>query len=359
MSPAQNKTADVLIHPATGRRGKCKSHPLWKLFVQVAAPVFDFLWKYVMHPRRKAYAWGYRYRNSGTASANTLQTNGIDMLPSDSNFLDFALWLRARIPDDLLHRHKQRLLGDEDEQAFTVNIESELDVDTRLRMLEFGLSPEILTPTLKYFGLVPRLSGVLVLYNIPKSSLGPVGSQEWHRDEGLYKSINLFMCLSDVSDDSGAYYAISQRDIDRHAEIPFDYIDTSLSLWRRFRHSDELIRKYVPTFTALRLAGGPGSSAFVDPGLCYHRGGWCLTQDRLMLQISFTLDTPREQLGVISRLGLNRHPVVQRLRDNPFYRLLLDGNADRWYWKLGFENPVYFVSRRILAYRLPPARKGA
>ncbi len=341
-----------LIHPLKTFRGKWKSHPLWRLFVQVIAPIFDVLGAYVLHFPRKLLYWHYLSRRSSNQSAALLRTEGIEIVPAKPEFVEFARWLVSRIPKDLLAREKSRLLADAEEDAFCATVETKLEVDTRVKILDFCLSDNVLGSAVKYFGLVPRLGSVIVMYNVPKPQQGPVGSQEWHRDSGIYKSLNLFMCLSDVDDESGAYYAIPQSFIPRHAEVPLEQVDTRLSAWTRYRLSTELIQKYVPGVKPVRLAGPPGTSAFVDPGLCYHRGGYCRTRDRLMIQIAFVLDAHTATADIAEQLGLQGHPAVEKYRKHTLYRKVLDGNIGNLHWKLGLPNPVYLINGRVLSYYL-------
>ena len=250
---------------------------------------------------------------------------------------------------------REKMLADKNEETYFTNFENELNEETRYKMLEFALSDEVLAPVIAYYGVVPRINTFSLLLNIPRRNEGATGSREWHRDDGHFKSINLFMCINDVSEENGAYSAIGQRDIPRYASIPLETVDTRLSVWQRFRHSTELIRKYVPNFKVIRLEGKAGTAVFVDPELIYHKGGHCITKDRLMVQISYSLDKTRPMPSILDRFSLRNHLRVSELTNTKIKKLVTDGNDHRLFWKLGIKNPVAFIGSRILFYYLRKA----
>lgn len=337
-------------------RGRMKSHFVWRGLVKFTAPIFSFVWENFLHPRRRLAAAEYFRNHPYVGTEELLRKLGVREAAAPE-LEAFAKWLRGQIPEELMAQRRKEMQKDPSEEAFSVCLEGGLSREVKIRILEFCLSPAILGPVLRYFRLVPRLDSILVMFNVPKAGQEQSGSKEWHRDNGIYKGLNFFQCISSVDDSSGAYYAVEADSIPRHANVPLERVDLRRSVWARFRHSTQLIEKYAPGFRRFRLAGPAGTGAFVDPGLCYHRGGHCTSGERLMIQVSFTLDTPYAQAGVLKLLGLEGDPWVEAKRADPFYRLLLDGNEASIFWKLGMQNPVFSLARKVLSYNLPLAAK--
>ena len=64
----------------------------------------------------------------------------------------------------------------------------------------------------KYLGIYPILSTILVNYNIPRKIDNPRGAMLWHKDDLGYKSLDLFMAVSNIDDSNGPFFTLKERD---------------------------------------------------------------------------------------------------------------------------------------------------
>lgn len=314
------------------------------------APVFEVFWEYVFNVREKSLYLGSGFAGRGCAALNHA---GITILRDEPDFRAFALWLRSRIPNEAIAKRRERALQDERELSYVLSLNDTLDEHTRIEVLKFALSAVVLQSVLPYFRVAPRVGSIGVMLNVTKPELGQVGSKAWHRDGAQYKALNIFMCLSEVDDDSGAYYAIGKNHIPLHAFVPDEPRDrASLSAWTKWRHTDDHMRKFVAESAATKLAGPSGTTALVDPGALYHKGGYCKTRDRIMLQIGYVTDVPTPIPNIVTQLGLTDRAELGAVLNTRIRRYMASGNEDVWYRRLGLKNPIYFLGRRILSYPL-------
>ncbi len=111
--------------------------------------------------------------------------------------------------------------------------------------------------------------------------------------------------------------------------------------------------KFAEESAWTKLAGPAGTTALVDPGALYHKGGYCKTRDRLMLQISYVSDVPTPIQSIVAQLGLSGEPLLTSVLDTRLRRYMATGNENAWYRRLGLKNPVYHIGRELLSYPLP------
>ena len=115
----------------------------------------------------------------------------------------------------------------------------------------------------------------------------------WHKDDFGYKSLDFFILLNDVNKDNGPMFFWYKknylgvftkiREIVENAK-PKERNKTGLEVFNKYAKEDE-----IKIFT-----GKVGDALIMDSFNVYHRGGYCVKGNRLMLRISYqTPDTAR------------------------------------------------------------------
>ena len=322
----------------------------WRWAVQGLFPAFEYLWKNVAHgPERRLYEQSKYF----TAKQVPLNRTALKLVENDPQFVIFAKWLKEQIPAELIEKKRQEMLAtpaEVDDGAFAACLTKHLSDEAKFGILKFALSDSVLARILPYFEIVPHLQSVAVMLNVAKPGQPVVGSQQWHRDGDIYKAMNIFMCLTDVDEESGEYHAIGKDLLPYYQAIPIEAIDHGRSIWHNGRHTDAYMEKFVPRNRWTRLAGKPGTAALVDPALCYHKGGHCRSRDRLMINIRFVADMSWEFDSIINDLGLLGHPGVASLLDNDVKKHMVTGCKGRWYHKRRKDHPSFLIARRILTF---------
>ena len=144
----------------------------------------------------------------------------------------------------------------------------------------------ILNTASNYLGVFPILSIVQVYYNIPVDDGKLEGSKLWHQDGFGYRSLDLFIPLSEIDDGSGPLY-VSESHPDYGIFLKFKNATVDKIAWKSGRVPIEQFSKVFNSQQIQKLSGEIGSVMLCDSFQCYHRGGACKNNDRLMLRLSF------------------------------------------------------------------------
>ena len=146
-------------------------------------------------------------------------------------------------------------------------------------LISFALNPMLLAVASRYFGVLPVLGAVRILYS-PNSNEQLLNSQKFHIDPEGARQIKVFMAIREVTRDNG----------------PFTFVPESLSRKmldsgdRRFqvtRIQDAHIMEYAPESQWVAHVGKPGDAVFVDTSNCFHFGSRQSKHPRHLLYVQY------------------------------------------------------------------------
>ena len=167
-------------------------------------------------------------------------------------------------------------------------------------LIELALHDQIRGLIDSYVRMHLRLHDMNVWLNLP-SGVEPQLSQRWHRDEPDDRHIlKAFVYLRDVPEGAGpiAYVRGSHSTAGRRAHLP--------STWDGygFRVSEEDIAAH---FGADRIVSVPGraGTVVVTDTRGYHRGGWAVDGERLVLMALYASRTSRKRRLIVPGPGVD------------------------------------------------------
>ncbi len=309
------------FYPTKGWQYRLRRNLVWAAFVSwIWAPVYQMLWEYGLNFRGK---WLYVMSPYRRFHDRDLDRHSAKIVADSQAFASFAHRLREKIPQQIIDRERAKMLARKDEFAFVSGLFQYLDEDTRLEILKFALSPDVLRYVIGYLKVAPRLQEPAIMFSVARTDLPEEGSKLWHRDSFHYKSMKLMIALSDIDDTAGPNYVVGHDQAPYCAEIPKPVIPGGISEWARLRLSDGEMAAYVDLGQTYKLAGGVGTTSVQDACRCYHKGGYCTGKDRLILQLDYVtddgtgqpppaaswVDTKRPSLKPLLANGLNRFIV--------------------------------------------------
>ena len=139
---------------------------------------------------------------------------------------------------------------------------------------------------------MPILNNISVYINIPKDVQDIRGSMNWHRDDFGYKSMDIFVPISDIDDDNGPFYFVKEKEeLGRFINYKKEITDPLKG--NRGKIKDEHFKFDIHDENKVsKLSGKKGKALFIDSFNSYHKGGHCLKKHRLMLRVTYsTVDT--------------------------------------------------------------------
>lgn len=254
--------------------------------------IYELIWVYIIN--FKGYLL-YKEWNKKFASKKNL----FYKIPQEINsakFKRFSHNLLSQIDEKLILELKNKLINNEiyedknnvaaNEKPFSVDLYPYLNFQTKQHIIKLALDEEIITSVGNYLKTFPVLAKVMVYLNIPRENSKERSSMHWHKDEFGYKSVDLFMSLCKIDDNNGPFY----YSVDPNDTGVFYKVKTKEQLSRtgeRGKIANEEFLNYCNKKYINKFEGEIGSVIFIDSMSTYHKGGFCLKNDRLMLRLSY------------------------------------------------------------------------
>ena len=236
----------------------------------------------------------------------------------------------------------------------SLNIINNLTDENKLALLEFSISPEVVKIIVNYLGFLPRLAGIFLQYNPYRQYLPAAGSQRFHRDSDIFKSINIFLYLHTTNSSNGRISFYSLKDVSKYIAVRPNQKKYNLipDLWDKFRVDADDIRDSFPSAKCYDFDGYAGDFLYLDPVNLYHKGGYCPESERFLVQISYyTEEMPKRAYmkNVIKQLQINpENHKLKELLSCPYKRFMLSGFQNYKSTKLPF---LPNLKSKILGYK--------
>jgi hypothetical protein len=207
-------------------------------------------------------------------------------------------------------------------RPFLQDILHEDEVESYPSILDFGTSPEVLEPLLRYVGWLPCLAratppGVRVMRSSTRFDPNPGApwrsSQLWHIDYHSSPTIYMIVALREITPADGPLRFLGAA-ASRSAADALAYGS------RRTPHriTDEQMDEIVDPDEVQTFCGPPGTVLFIDSSRCFHFGSRKPANDRFQMQYAYV--SP-----VLNDFGdvLRPHYVYSDGPDDPPHRRLV------------------------------------
>lgn len=164
--------------------------------------------------------------------------------------------------------------------------------------------PKIIEIAREYLGVEPILYQTSLYWSLPSNNEKKQKPTAWqkahfHYDIGDFRSVVLFIYLTDVDQESGPHVVIEGT----HYKKSFRQMLT------RYLNNDTANRQYAERIRVIYGASGEG---FFEDLTCYHKRATG-TKKRLMLTISFMLQRTPLTTDATTRLPSNSEETIARL----------------------------------------------
>lgn len=189
---------------------------------------------------------------------------------------------------NLLVKVKGQMISSVGLRTYVKDIFPELPINLRAAAYKVELNDlDLRAQVAMYFGFMPRLHDINLLYNIPIEGSSEEGSKLWHRDAGDcdLKNMKVFMPITDISSENGPFFFLENKKYAAHHNV----------LSRDQNSDDPWVAERVSNHAVLSLEGKVhstlgargGQRLLIDTVNTYHKGGFCASKERLMLQAGY------------------------------------------------------------------------
>jgi hypothetical protein len=157
-------------------------------------------------------------------------------------------------------------------RSFLFNLLDDDDLRTNPGLIDFALSDPLFSIVTNYFGTIPSLAGVNLIYSIPRLTPDKhISSQLFHWDPEGVTQAKVFLNIFDVDEEHGPFTFIPARQSER-------IVPTILRQRRQagvrsgVRYHDEEVKAQGGMGAVVRLLGPTGTAAIADTSRCLHAG---------------------------------------------------------------------------------------
>ena len=271
-----------------------KKNILWYYFLKlILYPVYHFFWTYVLNFKGKILCllWFLKKREYFTIdkkhSVKKIRNNPIIKKLSEDIFIACNKEILNKSEKEIMEFTENRLnLSNDGENKYLAELFERINPDAQKKIFEFCSSDLMLSTAAKYLGIFPTFSKIALTLHIPRNIDLKRGAMMFHKDEYGFKSLDIFISINDIDLNNGPLKAVKTKydDIGPLARILNE--DSSNLRGNRGKISDlEMEKKKIDD---LSIMGPKGTALLIDSYKCYHAGGHCLKDNRLLLRILYS-----------------------------------------------------------------------
>ena len=198
---------------------KIKKTLFWYFVIKyIIKPIYDFVWLNVIniHGRILYFSWFSKNKKSELLKNN-------DKAISDK-FEDVEK-IVAKLNNDLTpsiineairnieNNNLSENFANSGENTYKIEINYALNDETKKIITDFCLSNKIISIVSSYLGVFPILNNISLYLNIPRKQEDQRGSMNWHRDDFGYRSMDLFIPITDINEKNGPLHVVKKKEI--------------------------------------------------------------------------------------------------------------------------------------------------
>ena len=271
-----------------------KRNILWYHFLKfIIYPVYHFFWTYFLNFKGKILylLWFSKKREYFTVdkkhSVKEIRDNPIIKKLSEDIFTACNKEVLNKSIDEINEFTEDRKnLSNDGENKYIAELFQKIDPEAQNKIFQFCSSELMLSTAAKYLGIFPVFSKIALTLHIPRNIDLKRGAMMFHKDEYGFKSLDIFISINDIDLNNGPLKAVKTKydDIGPLARISNE--DSSNLRGNRGKILDSEIDK--KKIDELSIMGPKGTALLIDSYKCYHAGGHCLKNNRLLLRILYS-----------------------------------------------------------------------
>ena len=277
---------------------KVKRTKFWYYIVfLMVKPLFEIFWKYLInfHGFVLKKIWFFKKRRDFIS----LEKNDKKIIYDQKEFIQLANEIYKQFDTNLLNKInliiKKGLItqnkSNHGKKTYTIDTFEFLSAETKQKIFNLATSDLMISTAANYLGVFPILSRILVNFNIPNDPDDQRGAMLWHRDDFGYKSLDLFLSITDVDENNGPFFSLA-KPLKLGTFSNFDTKEIYTEKGYRGKIDDKDFSKPVNKYSVINNMGKSGTGVIIDSFSSFHKGGGCKQSHRIMLRISYqTIDS--------------------------------------------------------------------
>lgn len=278
---------------------KVKSSFFWYNFIKyLIDPIYSFLWKYIINFEGKLlYILFHSHKKLDCEYDLNYFKNDKLIIKNDATLKELAKKIYENLKKkNLIEKSYERLNSGafnknvnqykSGSNAYVDDLFEELDDIIKEDIVNFTVNNKVYLSASKYLGVLPVVAKINVAHNIINKSKEPRASMLWHKDDFGYRSLDLFLAISDVDKNNGPLEFVKEKNpLGVFYKIHSNLKDQEPG--QRNKIEESQFNDYFKEKDLDKFLGASGTGLLIDSFTSYHRGGNCNLSNRLMLRISY------------------------------------------------------------------------
>lgn len=266
---------------------------LIKLFI---FPIYDFFWKNLINIKGRLlyFQWFRKKRDYIDLSS----CRGVIKIDNSVVFKEISNVVLRACNESVISKAEQYIntFADDNynqsnnkDRKYMTEIYDYMDLETKKKIIDFASSELMISTAAKYLGVFPILSKIIIDYKVPKNYEDKRGAMMFHKDEFGFKSLDIFMAINDIDENTGPLKTI-KTNFDNIG--PFSRISeekqTSTPGYRGKIQDETIQRNSNVNRGIITIEGKSGTSVLIDSFKYYHAGGHCKSKKRIVMRILYS-----------------------------------------------------------------------
>ena len=299
---------------------KLKTTSLWKSFLLFfLIPSYKVLWEYIINFEGKIL-FLRKIKNLQCFRDIKTENNDKFIIKNNSKFSEISSIINKNLDENFLNKMRQKILELKkpenhylhNKPSYKINMFPFLEKEIQDKIVEFALNEENIAFVSKYLKVAPIISSIYVNLNVPVKNTVERGPMLWHKDDFGFKSLDIFLPLKKMSEDSGPLYYYEMKN---NLGVFHKYLGSIKSAKKGERNKININSfENVNEQNISKFIGDVGDALFIDSFSCYHRGGFCKSEERLMMRITYQTPDSISLSNNDSLRGLNQE-IIQKYKN--------------------------------------------
>ena len=315
----------------------------WIIFLKyILIPVYNIFWEYLLNIQGKLLYIFYKItKKKGVYEKLFIKKNDKIVIRSNEKIKDISNQIEKELNNNFLLEMENKLNQKSfpeghylhGKKAYVIDMFPFIEQSLQKKIINFALNSMNVSIVSNYLGVMPTISKINLNLNIPVQNTNERGPMLWHKDDFGFKSLDLFAPIGELGEDNGPFHYLKKKN-DLGVFYKISNIKKNSSQGERNKINLDVFEKLNEETNVFK--GESGDGIFIDSFRCYHRGGYCKKNKRIMLRIAYQTPDSTNMIG----------------RENNFSKILNKNNIDIFSRFILFKYPKIFEKLKLQSFLL-------
>ena len=302
---------------------KIKKTKIWYLFLYfIFIPIFNFLLTNIINFKGRMVFFRYKKkRNDKNIKYLDPKEDHNKIIRNSEKIKKLVNIIDSHLNENFLNEMKSKInskIHKKDhylfyKPSFQIDMFPYLSEELKFQIVTFIMDYDLIDQTANYLGVMPVIGKIALNLNVPISNSSERGSMLWHKDDFGYKTVDFFIPIKEVNINNGPLYFEKKKSLG----VFHKYTNIIKNPKKGERNKIEVseFKKKVNDKNIEIFTGNAGDALMIDSFSCYHRGGFCKNQERIMLRICFHTPDSIDMLHKVNNNNIFRYSQLYKKND--------------------------------------------